>query len=232
MANYRSPEKTVWIRTNTLSASARLFLEKGFSHATVKDISAASGVSVALIMKVMKSKEDILSELVAFVLESQFEAAAKFVEGTTDDPILFYAAETTMQLYMAESAESVRNLYAAAYSMPKTTAIIQETITDKLVQIFGAHLPHFTRDDFYLREIATGGIMRDFMAHPCNEMLTMDKKVAAFLEATLLVYRVPDEKIREAIEFVKQFDYPTLAQNAIDSILTRLDENIANGTIA
>lgn len=209
-----------------LSASAKLYLEKGFTRTTVKDIAAASGIGLPLLMRVMKSKEDILAELVTFVLESQFSAAKGFLSGHDYDPILFYAAETTLQLYMAESGEGVRDLYATAYSLPKTTAVIQNAITDKLLTLFGAYHPDWSREDFYLREIASGGIMRDFMAHPCNEWLTMERKVAAFLETTFLVYRVPEEKIQEAIRFVAQFDYHQLARSAIDAMLNGLEQTM------
>lgn len=225
MGNYRPPERTAEIRGRVLSASARLYLEQGFSNTTVRDISAQSGVTVAVIMNVMKSKEDILAELVAFVLESQFSATKDFLAGC-DDPVLFYAAETTLQLHMAESGAGIRNLYATAYSLPKTTAIIQNAITDKLVALFGAAHPDWTREDFYLREIASGGVMRDFMAHPCRDWLTMERKVAAFLETTFLIYRVPDEKIREAIRFVAQFDYPALARGTTQSMLDLLAQTM------
>lgn len=230
LANFRPAEKTAYIRSRVLPAAAKLYLEKGFSRTTIRDIAAASGITVALIMTVMKSKEDILSELVTFVLESQFSAAEAFLDGTDYDPFLFYAAETTLQLYMAESGEGVRNLYAAAYSMPKTTAIIQNTITDKLLALFGAYHPEWTRGDFYLREIASGGIMRDFMAHPCTQELSMERKVAAFLETTFLVYRVPDETIEEAIRFVSRFDYPALAHSTVQAMLRHLDEAMTSGT--
>ena len=229
MSYYRAPEKTEYVRGRALSASARLYLEKGFTRTTVKDIAAASGVGLPLIMRVMKSKEDILSELVEFVLESQFEATKEFLAGVEYDPWLFYAAETTLQLHMAESSEGVRDLYATAYSLPKTTSIIQNTITNKLAALFGAYHPNWTREDFYLREIASGGIMRDFMAHPCGDWLTMERKVAAFLETTFLVYCVPKEKIQEAIRFVAQFSYPQLARSTIQTMLERLEQTMNSG---
>lgn len=209
-------EKNAQIQTRVLSASAKLFLERFFSRTTVRNISAESGITVNLIMKVMKSKEDILSELVNFVLESQFATTEGFLAGEEHDPVLFYAAETTLQLYMAESSEGVRDLYATAYTLPKTTAIIQNTITDKLVALFGGDHPDWT---LYLREIASGGIMRDFMARPCGEWLTMERKVDGFLETTFLVYGVGQEKIQHAKEFVKRFDFPQLARSTIHGML-------------
>ena len=53
----------------------------------------------------------------------------------TDDPMLFYAAEITLQLYMVESSEQIRDLYAAAYSMPESSALIMRNIAGKLAQL-------------------------------------------------------------------------------------------------
>lgn len=211
-------------KKKVLHAAAKMFLEKGYTESTVREISRVSGVEKTAMIRAFGGKENILAELVKYVLEGQFSFTAKFLEGKTEDKILFYAAETTLQLYMAESNESIRNLYSVAYSMPNTSEIIQNTITAKLEEIFKKHLPKLKRDDFYELEIASGGIMRSFMILPCNQSFTMERKVARFIETTLLIYRVPDEKIKETIEFVSQFDYPMLAQTAINHMLSYLEQ--------
>ena len=80
--------------------------------------------------------------------------------------------------------------------------------------------------DFYELEIASGGIMRGFMTVPCDMYFTMERKVKRFLETTFLIYRVPDEKIQEAVDFVSQFDYETIAQQTIDNMLVYLESKI------
>ena len=61
------------------------------------------------------------------------------------------------------------------------------------------------------------------MSVPCDMYFTMDRKVKRFLETTFLVYRVSDEKIREAIEFVSGFDFAVIAKNTIDNMLKYLE---------
>lgn len=65
--------------------------------------------------------------------------------------------------------------------------------------------------------------MRNHMSVPCDIYFTMERKVCAFLESTFLLYRVPDEKIKEAIEFVKQFDWKIIAQGVVDNMLAYLE---------
>ena len=181
-------------RKRILNCAARQFLEKGYGATSLKEICELANVNLGSLINFFNNKENILCALVEYVLESQFKTAGELLRGVTDDKILFYAAETTMQLHMAESSEQVRELYAVAYSMPHSSAIIQQNITGKLEYIFKEHLPNLETKDFYELEIASGGIMRSFMTVPCDMYFTMERKVTRFLETTFLVYRVSDEK--------------------------------------
>lgn len=223
MANIGPQKRSAEARSKLLHSAAKLFLKNGYQHTKIKDIEKDADVGNCKVFTMFGDKETLLAELVAFVLEGQFKATKEFLKGKEYDEILYYAAETTLQLYMVESSENIRDLYAAAYSMKKSSDIIQHTITGKLENIFKEHLPHLTTQDFYMLEIASGGIMRGFMTIPCDMWFTMEKKIKTFLETTFLVYRVPDEKINEAIEFVSQFDYPTIAKNTIDNMLAFLE---------
>lgn len=224
MANNVPGKNHEKMKQAVLHIAAESFLEVGFTSTTLKSIASRANINIGSLMNLFKSKDDILCELVRYVLDGQFDMTAKLIDGKTDDKILFYAAETTLQLHMAESSEHIRELYAAAYSLPKSTEYIQQTITGKLESIFKEHLPDLETKDFYKLEIASGGIMRGFMTVPCNMWFTMEQKVEAFLETTFLVYRVSDEKIREAVEFVSQFDFAAIAENVINSMLKSLKE--------
>lgn len=223
MANVGTGKRGEAVKSKVLHAAAKLFLEQGYQASTMKEIAKTAGVNYGSLFFAFKDKEQLMCDLVKYVLEGQFEATATFLKGKTDDRILFYAAETTLQLYMAESSEHIRELYSVAYSMPNSSSVIQHTITGKLESIFKEHLPHLETKDFYELEIASGGIMRSFMTVPCDMYFTMERKVRRFLETTFLVYRVSDEKINEAIEFVSQFDYETMAKNVINNMPAYLE---------
>ena len=222
MAKHFTAEQISEMRRKLIVASAELFLTKGYSATTMLQISEKSGIDKGTLIRIFGSKENILAALVRFVLDEQFEHTEKLVEGKTKDKILFYAAETTLQLHIVESSENIRELYAAAYSLPNTTEIIQETITNKLEHIFKEHLPDLDTTDFYMLEIASGGIMRGFMTIPCSMLLTMERKIKAFLETTLAVYKVPDSKIKEAIDFVSKIDFAKIANDTIESMLKKV----------
>ena len=214
------------VRSKVLHAAAKLFLEKGYVNSTMKEISSLAGVNYGSMMFVFRSKEDILSELVGIVLDGQFESTARLLVGKTEDKILFYAAETTLQLYMAESSEHIRELYTLSYSQSASSNIIYEKITVKLAEIFKEQYPDYTQGEFYEKELASAGVMRNYMTRPCGIYFTMDRKVRAFLENTFLLYEIPREKISEAIEFVSQFDWKRIARDVIDNMLAYFESKI------
>lgn len=224
MANNKLGKNHEKMKNHVLLVSAKLFLEQGYTNTTLREITAAADINLGSLINLFRNKEDILAALVEYVLEGQFTAAAKMLAGKTDDKILFYAAETTLQLYMAESSEHIRDLYSCAYSLPKSMDIIQHTITAKLEDIFREHLPNLETADFYKLEIASGGVMRAFMAAPCTIWFPMEQKVEAFLQATFKIYDVPQEKIAQAVAFVSQIDYKSVAQMTIDNMMDYLGE--------
>ena len=226
MANIGHGEKYNEMRRKCLFTAAKLFVEKGYMYTSLKEIAEMSGTNTGMLNRTCGNKDDMLAVLVEYVLKGQFSITEELVKDKTDDKILFYAAETTLQLHMVESNENIRELYSVAYSLPVTTKIIQQMITEKLEGIFKEHLPNLETQDFYMLEIASGGIMRGFMTIPCDMWFTMDKKIKAFLETTFKVYDVPQEKIAEAIEFVKQFDFEEIAKNTIQNMIARIKFDI------
>lgn len=223
VANIMPENERKALHWKVLHAAARLFLAQGYSQTSTRQIALKAGIHISTMNRAYGSKENILREMVGFVLEGQFTVAQRLVEGKTDDPVFFYAAETVLQLYMAESSEAVRDLYASAYSMPHSSELIHSTIAGKLESIFRRYLPNADAKEFYELEIASGGIIRGFMTVKCDLYFTIERKVKRFLESSLRIYRVPEEKIAAAIAFTQQFDYPAIARGAINGMLDQLE---------
>lgn len=220
-----SKEQSNAVRRRIVNAAAESFLEKGFTNTTVRSITTKIGISIGAFNSHFRTKEDVLCELIGFVLESQFSASKKLLAGKTEDKLLLYAAETALQLHIVEMDENLRDVYSSAYSLPKTSALIQQRVTGKMERIFKEYLPELQTKDFYILEIATGGVMRDFMTVPCNMWFTMDQKVEAFLKNAFRLYDIPPEKIQEAIDFVKQFDFEAIAKETLSGIFRHLEES-------
>ncbi len=225
MAGHRNEQERLHDHNLVLHAAAKLFMEKGYEATSVRQIAAEAGINVNTMVHDFGAKENILCELVEYVLNGQFSTAKNLLLGTTWDGVLYYAAETALQLHMAECSEAARNLYRYAYSLSHTSALIHRTIAEKLTSaVFREYLSEAAPEDFYRLEIASGSMIWGYMSVPCTPDFTIEQKVDCFLDAALRIYRVPEEKIAEAKAFVKQFDYPAIARQTIHDMLAFLQK--------
>lgn len=212
-------------RTLVLHSATKLFIERGYSNTRIKDIAVESGVGYNEIFRMFIDKDNLLSQLIDLVIEHQFNFTKSYLQDKTTDKLIIYAFESVLQLYIAESHEHIREMYAVSYSLPNTSHKIYDFITEKLEEVFKEYLIDYETKDFYELEIACSGIVRGFIINPCNMYFTMDRKVNRLLKTILKIYEVPKEKIEETINFVKQFDMKTVAEEVLDTLFDYIISN-------
>ena len=100
--------------------------------------------------------------------------------------------------HIAGLTEPLRKLYVTAYTLPSTSAYLYRSTAKRLEGIFGDYLPDAEAKDFYEMEIASAGMMRSFVAVPCDVYFTVERKIARFLECALKLYNVPPERRRRS----------------------------------
>ncbi len=226
MANINSTTAVMTVRKQIVISAAKLFMKQGFNDTSVKEISNESGISENAIYYEMKTKENILTELISHVLAKQKSVALEITKGLTDDKLLIYAAEKVLQLHLAESSEQMRELYTMVYSIPKAWDIIKQANAVRLKEVFGKDMPNLELSDFYELEIAAGGIVRGYLSSPCNMYFTMDHKVSRLITSLFRVFDVSKEKIDETFEFLENFDFEEIAQDTVNSLPQYFHENI------
>lgn len=64
--------------------------------------------------------------------------------------------------------------------------------------------------------------MRGYMAHPCDEELTLEKKLRLFLTMSLRAYNVPKEETEQAIRFVEGLDIRTISEQVMQALFRAL----------
>lgn len=215
------------IKKNRILLSAiSLFLEKGYTKTTTKDICAVSGVVNGTLFNFFKSKEGILYELTVKMLETQF-AAVNNIFGKDVPGYMPYALETSVQLALAELSENMRELYVTAYTLPSTIAYIQRKLGHTLYGLFKDKFPGDTELDFYEREIGSSGIIRAYMSRPCDESFPFKAKLHRFLELSLSLYRVSDEEQALAVAAVDAVNVMGVAHALVDGIIKELEEQLS-----
>ena len=173
-----------------LCAAVKLFLKKRYEGTTTAEIACAAGMPPSSFFRAFPSKEALLLELD----KRMFSGQLRWPSSTARH--VLYAVETAIQLHIAELTEPLRKLYVTAYTLPSTSAYLYRSTAKRLEGIFGDYLPDAEAKDFYEMEIASTGMMRSFMAVPCDVYFTVERKIARFLECALKLCNVPLERRR------------------------------------
>lgn len=151
-----------------LRVCVKLFLEQGYKKTRISDIVQQAKVSNSVFQRIFRAKDGVLTELVQFMYENQFRMA-RSTTGVKLPPIYVYAVETAIQMTLTELNENLREIYIEAYTHEEALDYIQRATAKELYQIFGAYQPELTEQDFYVLDLGTSGLMRGYMAHPCDE---------------------------------------------------------------
>lgn len=205
-----------------LAVCVKLFLEQGYKKTTVAEIVQKADVSNSSFQNIFRAKDGVLTELVAFMFETQFDMARRTTGGQLS-PLFVYAVETCIQLTLTELNENLREIYIEAYSQQEASEYIFRETARELYAIFGPYQPELTAEDFYAMEIGTAGLMRGYMAKPCDETLPLEKKLESFLTLSLRGYRVPEEELQRVLAFLGTMDIRAVAQRIMERLFHALE---------
>lgn len=206
-----------------LPIAMRMFLTKGYDHATTTVLAKEAGISQASFFTAYKSKEELLLEIVKRIFPLQMQTAQELMPDA--DPILVYMVETTLQLQPAELSESLRNTYVAALSLPTITEYLCQTAAVMSEEIFSDFFPGDTHLDYFGREIAALSISRGFCARPCGQYFTMERKIRSYLMCCFGVYGVPKEIIANNTDVILNLDLESAAGQMLERAIELSEQN-------
>lgn len=203
-----------------ISACVQMFIEKGYKKTTMLDIIKEADVSAGTFQNIFKTKDGVLKELVSVMFGMQFDIAGSATPNL--NPVFQYAMETTIQLTLVELNENIREIYIEAYTHPETLEYINERTTKVLMESFKDLLPDYEESDFYEIELGTSGMMRSFMAKPCDKYFTLKRKIKRFLTMSLQIFKVPCEIQKQIIEQILSLDIVNIAKKVLNKLLEML----------
>ena len=204
-----------------LQTCVRLFLENGYRRTTMTQILKEAKVSSSSFQNLFRTKDGVLQELVEFMFENQF-GIARGVVGAKLPPVYVYAAETALQITLTELNENLRDIYLEVYTQQKLLDGIQRATAKELYAIFGPYQPELTEQDFYELEFGSAGLMRGYMANPCTEDFTLERKLNKFVTLALRGYRVPEEEVQQVLVFLAGLDMRGIAQSVMEELFRQL----------
>ena len=212
----KNPQKRI------LMVCVQMFIEKGFKATTMMDIIREADVSSGTFQNIFKNKDGVLFELIDFMFTNQFGMARNLTEKEAT-PVYIYAVETAIQLAITELNENIREIYIEAYTQSELAEYIYQKTSTELDKIFRHYNPQWSESDFYESEIGTAGMMRAFMAHPCNKYFTLKRKIERFLKITLSVYNVPENEQHSVLETINAMDITQTAKSFLNKLFSVLE---------
>lgn len=218
-------QKGIVRRNKLLHAAIKLFLQNGYEKTTTAAIAKEAQVSYSSLFAAFENKEALLLDLVKVMFQNQFSSAEK-EDGTINDPVFLYCVETAVQIYITELSEPLRELYVMAYTLPSTSEYIYEATAKRLEIIFAKTMQQAQPKDFYEMEVASAGVMRAFMAKPCDLYFTVERKISRFLQCSLTLYSVPKPQQQMLIDMVLKMDLTTTAQAIINGMIQKAEAGI------
>lgn len=164
----------------------------------------------------------LLLTLVKTMFGSQFDKAEKLL-GETPDPLLVYGVEVSIQMYIAELSEPLRELYVVGYSLPTTSEYIYMRTAQKIQHIFSQYIKEAELKDFYEMDIASAGITRGFMAKNATSIYH-GNKLRRLLKCCFTLYKVPEAKQEEVIGQILKMDLKPIAEKIIEDTVRKAEE--------
>lgn len=211
------------VRKNKMMlAAVKMFLEQGYEKTTTAQIAKEAGMAPSSFFAAFENKEELLLTLVKLMFSSQFENTEKLLGGEAD-PLMVYGVETSLQMYITELSEPLRELYVVAYSLPTTSEYIYVSTASKLQELFKEYMGDAQLKDYYEMDIASSSITRGFMAKRCGLYFTMEDKLRRFLSCCFTLYRVPEQKQMQVIEQILKMDLKTMAEHTIAETVRRAE---------
>ncbi len=205
-----------------LSTCVRLFLEQGYSRTSPAQIVKEADVTVGSFYNIFRSKSEVLTSLCEFMFENQFNIAENIVGKDADGPLI-YAAETSIQLTLAELNENLRDIYLEVYTDPDLLHMVQRKTAQRLQEMFGGYMPENSESDFYEMEIGTAAIMRGYMAEKCDMYFTLERKLERFLRMSLAIYAVLESEIQTIVDTVLKLDIRQTAEDVMQMLFSMLE---------
>lgn len=209
-------------RKKILYQAAKSFLEVGYKNTRLTDLASKANINMGSLINCYRHKEDILLDLVEYVLGGQFAVSAEMIDAECDEPAFLYMVDTALELHIAESSENIQDLYVSVYTIAQTASRIHELMTPRIEQCFARYNPRLRTRDFYQMEIGSAALMRGYISAPCDEAMTVHEKVQRFHEATLRMYRVPPGTIRQLMQKIAGYDFAAIAEQTVQQMQERL----------
>ncbi len=194
--------------------ASKLYLEKGFTETSNKEICDILGISPGNLTFHYPQREHVLTEFVKELCDFQWRMI-DVLEHEDKSPLLAFCIEFATNAAIAEESNAMRDIYIASYTHPMPLAVIRENDTKKTQQIFAEFNPDWTEEQYMVMENLYSAIEYGMFSSAGQEGISLDMRVACGLDAALRLYNVPEALRNQKIEKIIAMDYRSFGKKIL-----------------
>lgn len=206
--------KSALTRLEIVQEASKQFLEKGYTRTTVSAIGKELGMSSGNLTFYFPTKEHLLAELVALLCRFQW----KRMEEEADEGIssvLAICLELTSMVSACEDNPVIKDFFLSAYTSPMCMEIIRKNDSGRSKEVFAAHRPDWTDEQFAEAEILCSGIEYATLM-TAGDPVTLETRISGALNNILGIFGIPEETRQVKIQKVFARDYRNLGKRVLD----------------
>lgn len=198
-----------------IQQATKLFLEKGYSATTPKDVCDDLNISTGNLTYYFPAKEHLLAVLIEMLCQFQGKALHYMVEEEGTTSLFAVCLELATMASMSEESEIAKDLFISAYSSPVCLDIIRKNDTRRSKQIYGPYCPDWNEQQFIEAEILVSGIEYATLM-TTNYSLPLEPRIIGAINNIMKIYNVPEEIRRVKIEKVLAIDFRDIGRNVFN----------------
>lgn len=206
-------DKSALTRLEIVREASRQFLEKGYSCTTISAISKELEMSPGNLTFHFSTKEHLLAELVDLLCSFHWKRMGEEAdEGHSS--IMAICLEITSMASACESDSVIKDFFLSAYSSPMCLQIIRRNDTKRAMEVFSAHRPDWSEEQFEEAEILCSGIEYATLM-TTDDSVTLETRISGAVHNILGIYGIPDEIRKQKIQKVFSMDYRSLGKRVL-----------------
>ena len=208
-------KQTEEVKRHVVAAALKLFLEKGYAQTTLREISAAAGVSYGSLYHHFEDKDGIFRELILENFEKTQRVADRHLSGSAN--VYVRLALKWAGLIQAISSDArVAELLSVAYRSWKISEVLINAAASRHRDWLAKELPDWTDSQFFAATLVLTGAMSSIVDEKLNlDRLTAAERTQAALSCALPCFgadlALTRRVIRQVLELAPSMTPPALA---------------------
>lgn len=202
--------------------ATRMFLEKGVSATSAKNICNELGISTGNLTFYYPTKDHILLELVGMLCDFQWKMMEEEAnEGYSS--IMAICLELAAMVAICEEDEVAKDFYISAYSSPLCLERIRKNDAERAKKVFKDYRPDWSDEQFAEAEILVSGTEYATLI-TVGDPVSVETRIGGALHMILSTFNLPEELRKAKIARVLSMDYRRIGRRVLQGFRNYVEQ--------